>query len=210
MLPLFHAYGLILTLSNLAKGSKLIVISRFSDQLLFQTIEKYKIQSFCATPALLTVLAKSSLLTTYNLKSLLELTVGGSSLDKSTTESLKNTLNVQIRQGYGLTETTAIVAVNPIKLSKPGSIGQIVSSEIFCIIRDLETDKSLGCGLVGELCVFGATVVKGYYKNPEAMKDNFTSDGWLRTGDLAYYDEDNYFYIVGRIKNLIKYKSWQV
>jgi 4-coumarate--CoA ligase len=114
-----------------------------------------------------------------------------------------------IRQGYGLTEIGMLGLAVPVGSEKHGSVGKVVSY-MSCKIRDPETGQSLGPNQNGEVCFKGSTVMKGYYGNEEATKNAFTSDGWLLTGDLAYYDEEEYFFIVGRSKDLIKYKGIQV
>ena len=97
----------------------------------------------------------------------------------------------------------------PIDKNRPGSSGKVVPG-MSCKIRDPETGKTLGTNQVGELCFKGRMVMKGYYDNSKVTKDSFTDDGWLLTGDLAYYDVDGYFFIVDRLKELIKYKAFQV
>lgn len=77
-------------------------------------------------------------------------------------------------------------------------------------IEDLETGESLGPGEEGEVCVKVKHIMLGYVKNPEATSATFDEDGWFHTGDIGYYDEDGYLYIIDRIKDLIKYKSYQV
>lgn len=79
-----------------------------------------------------------------------------------------------------------------------------------CMVRDPESKKVLGPYQVGELCFKGRMITKGYYENEEATRNTFSSDGWLFTGDLGYYDEEYHFYIVDRLKELIKYKGFQV
>lgn len=108
-----------------------------------------------------------------------------------------------------MTETTAGVTINSVNRIKHGSAGNILP-HILCKIRDPETGKSLERNKVGEICVKGSTVMKGYYNNENATKGAFTSDGWLLTGDLGYFDDDGYLFIVGRLKELIKYKGFQV
>lgn len=90
-----------------------------------------------------------------------------------------------------------------------GSCGKVITY-MKCIVRDPETGKSLPPNVVGELCFKGPTVMLGYYKNQKDTKESFTIDGWLRTGDLGYYDNEKYFYIVDRLKEVIKYKGYQV
>lgn len=93
--------------------------------------------------------------------------------------------------------------------SKLGSCGKLMSF-VTCQIRDPETGESLDHHKVGEICLKGPMIMMGYYRNEEATRDTFTENGWLRTGDLAYYDEEHYLYIVDRLKELIKYKGYQV
>lgn len=92
---------------------------------------------------------------------------------------------------------------------RPGSVGKAIVCTIMKI-RDPDTGKSLGPNQAGEICVKGPQVMKGYYNNEQATKETFTSDGWLRTGDIGYYDNEEYFYIIDRLKELIKYNAYQV
>ncbi|GJQ80171.1 hypothetical protein Trydic_g18456, partial [Trypoxylus dichotomus] len=114
-----------------------------------------------------------------------------------------------IRQAYGLTESTFLVTLVPPNDLKTGSCGKVVPG-MSCMVRDPETGRKLGPNKVGELCFKGRMITKGYYGNKEATESTFSSDGWLFTGDLGYYDEDHHFYIVDRLKELIKYKGFQV
>lgn len=113
------------------------------------------------------------------------------------------------RQGYGLTESTLAVTIMDNNDEKPGSCGK-VTPFLSCKVRDPETGKALGPNQIGELCFKGPLIMMGYYKDERATKETFTSDGWLKTGDLGYYDDEKYFYIVDRLKELIKYKGYQV
>jgi 4-coumarate--CoA ligase len=108
-----------------------------------------------------------------------------------------------IRQGYGLTEVTSLGLGIPLGVEKNGSVGKVISY-MSSKIRDPKTGKSLGSNQIGELCFKGPTVMKSYYGNQEATRKAFTSDGWFLTGDLAYYDDEEFFFIVGRLKDLIK------
>ncbi|XP_023312903.1 luciferin 4-monooxygenase-like, partial [Anoplophora glabripennis] len=113
------------------------------------------------------------------------------------------------RQGYGLTEATFAVTIADKENQKPGSCGK-VGTFMTCKVRDPETGKSLGPNQTGELCCKGPFIMMGYYNDEKATRETFTSDGWLKTGDLGYYDEEGNFYIVDRLKELIKYKGYQV
>lgn len=99
--------------------------------------------------------------------------------------------------------------VIPVGEYRPGSSGKLMPY-MTAIIRDTETGKALPPNQVGELCFKGPLLMKGYYGNEQATRESFDKNGWLRTGDLAYYDDDEYFYIVDRLKELIKYKGFQV
>jgi 4-coumarate--CoA ligase len=114
-----------------------------------------------------------------------------------------------VRQAYGLTETTIGVVGMPLGCEKFGSSGKVLPY-MLCKIRNPDTGESLGPNQIGELCFKGPVVMKGYYDNEQATRESFTSDGWLLTGDLAYYDDEEYFYVVDRLKELIKYKGFQV
>jgi 4-coumarate--CoA ligase len=119
-------------------------------------------------------------------------------------------LNIKsVRQAYGLTETTIGVVGMPLGCEKFGSSGKVLPY-MLCKIRNPDTGESLGPNQIGELCFKGPVVMKGYYDNEQATRESFTSDGWLLTGDLAYYDDEEYFYVVDRLKELIKYKGFQV
>jgi len=116
-----------------------------------------------------------------------------------------------VKQGYGLTETSPVTHLNPddpakVKLASVGP--PIPNTE--CRVVDLQTGEDLGPGQLGEILIRGPQVMKGYLNNPEATAAALDSEGWLRTGDVGYVDEDGYFYIVDRIKEMIKYKGWQV
>lgn len=117
---------------------------------------------------------------------------------------------MRIFQAYGLTETTLAVLQSyrkdPIK---SGSSGKIMPT-MMIRIRNPDTGATLGRDQVGEICFKGPLVVPGYYKNYVATKQMFDESGWLLTGDLGYYDDENYFYVVDRLKELIKYKGFQV
>lgn len=114
-----------------------------------------------------------------------------------------------VYQAYGLTETGLAVTIMEKGVIRSGSVGKaIVFTSLK--IRDPETGKSLGPNQVGEICVKGPQVMKGYYNNSQATRETFTSNGWLKTGDLGYYDKEEYFYIVDRLKELIKYNAYQV
>ena len=108
-----------------------------------------------------------------------------------------------------MTETSPVTHMSPIVNNKIGSCGEPVSRTRAKVV-DVNTGEALGPGQEGELCIFGPQVMKGYYNNPKATEEMIDPNGWLHTGDIAVYDEDNQFYIVDRLKELIKVKGLQV
>lgn len=133
----------------------------------------------------------------------------GATLTKDVLEKFRGIFKhkVNIRQGYGMTETTFGILSTSIML-KPGSVGEIVFTAYAKVID--ENGKSLGPNENGEICFKGDRIMNGYVNNPEATKQIVDKDGWLHSGDIGYYDEDKQFYIIDRIKELIKYKAFQV
>lgn len=115
----------------------------------------------------------------------------------------------QVGQGYGLTESTVGLTFTPFDTEKHGSCGKLLP-HLSAVVKDLKTGRNLGPNQTGELCFKGGVIMKGYYKNEAANRETFTKDGYMRTGDVGYYDKDGYFYIVDRLKELIKYKGYQV
>jgi long-subunit acyl-CoA synthetase (AMP-forming) len=163
-----------------------------------------------AVPPLLVFLAKHPLVDNYDLSSLRDVRCGAAPLSIEIQAAVEKKLkNIQIGQGYGMTETTAICAVSPPGAMKVGSAG-VVAPGNECKVVDLVTGKNLKPYQQGELCFRGPLIMKGYKNNPQATAECIDSNGWLHTGDIGHYDEDGHIYIVDRLKELIKYKGFQV
>ncbi|KAK9872491.1 hypothetical protein WA026_017958 [Henosepilachna vigintioctopunctata] len=210
--PFFHAYGLLSTLSALSINKLTVFMTEFDPKVFLQSIQDYKLTRLFLPPAIVVFMAKSALVLQYDLSSIKETLCGAAPLKKSTEEELKRRLNVEeLRQGYGMTETSFAVTINGLGVhsSKPGSAGKVVPYTRIGI-RDLNTGEFAGPNTLGEICIKGELVMKGYCGDPEATKNAFSDDGWLLTGDVGYYDEDGDFYITDRLKELIKYKGFQV
>lgn len=121
-------------------------------------------------------------------------------------------MNAEFFQGYGLTETSPIVTLAPIGLKNYGTIGWPISNIQAKIVGvdDSSKDKGLDTSERGELLIRGPNIMKGYFKNEKATQEMITSDGWLRTGDIAYYDQNGLFYVSDRFKELIKVNAYPV
>ena len=156
------------------------------------------------------LLAKSLVVEKYDLSSVNEIVCGAASLSKDIEEQVmaKFKGNVTIRQGYGMSETTLGVFKSDMKTVRPGSVGSPVQG-IYAKVID-ENGKALRSNQNGELCFKGKRIMKGYINNPEATRETIDANGWLHSGDIGYYDDEFQFYIVDRLKELIKYKAFQV
>lgn len=110
---------------------------------------------------------------------------------------------------YAMAETTCVSTLVPTFTEKSGSVGKVLST-MAVMIRDPDTGENLGPNQTGEICFKGNLVMQGYYGNPSANREIFIEDGWMRTGDLGYFDDDEYLFIVDRLTEIIKYRGYQV
>lgn len=171
-------------------------------------MQKYKIKSIAVVPPILVFLSKSPIVDKFDLSSLLEVGCGAAPLSSEVQQEFQKSFkNVRIRQGYGMTETTLVVTWT-VDTLKSGSVGKVQSGVKAKVID--ENGKSLGPNQKGELCFKGKNMMKGYIGNKKVTKETIDENGWLHTGDIGYYDEDKDFFIVDRMKELIKYKAYQV
>ncbi|EDV29294.1 uncharacterized protein TRIADDRAFT_19929 [Trichoplax adhaerens] len=211
LLPWYHIYGLVvILLSGLRTGAHLISLERFEPELFLGSIQKYKIKYACLVPPLYVFLAKDPLVEKFDLSSLQETICGAAPLDSDLSQSVKERAKISLlRQAYGMTELSPIShLVKRADEKKFGAIGVCAPNTKAKVVD--EDGKSLPQHERGELCIRGPQVMKGYFRNEKATALTIDKDGWLHTGDIAYYDEDGYFYIVDRLKELIKYKGFQV
>ena len=213
LLPFFHIYGMVVNLfSSLYTGSKLITLPKFEPELFLDTISRYKTDVVTLVPPLILFLAKHPIVNNYDLSCIREIMSGAAPLGGDLVESVRARLKCDtIRQGYGLTETSPVTHLVPKSLSKlkPQSIGVPLKS-IEVKVVDIKTGKTLGVSEEGEVWIRGPNVMKGYLNLPEATESCITGDGWFRSGDVGYFDEDGCFYITDRLKELIKVKGLQV
>ncbi|CAB4294752.1 unnamed protein product [Prunus armeniaca] len=218
MVPFFHVYGIAFCLRVLAVGDTLASISgRFDLEAMMRAIELFRITHVAWAPPVAVAVVKSgdgNETGGYDLSSLQVIACGGAPLAKSVIDKLKKRLpNVQLAQGYGLTETTARVfgAVGPEETRVEGANGKLMPNiEAKIVEADSETGIGLPPLMQGEIWVRGPCIMKGYVGDEEATASALDSEGWLKTGDLCYIDNDGYLFFVDRIKELIKYKGYQV
>ncbi|KAJ6647400.1 Luciferin 4-monooxygenase, partial [Pseudolycoriella hygida] len=208
---MFHILGivvLIMTLLQTVRG-KVVMLPKFEEKTFLGCIEQYRCSVAFLVPPLFVFLARYPRIDEYNLSSLKLIFCGAAPLSKELEQSVRNRLNnpnLKISQGYAMTELSSILMQK--KILKAGSVGD-VNTDIYAKVID-ESHNALGPNKVGELCFKGPAMMMGYIGDESATKAIINADGWLHTGDLGYYDDDLQFFIVDRIKELIKFKGYQV
>ncbi|XP_014483111.1 PREDICTED: 4-coumarate--CoA ligase 1-like [Dinoponera quadriceps] len=203
-------YGVLMGFRVIGVHAKKIIVPDNDDvEGFLQFIEKYHVSWFSTDPFILINLIKSELLEKYRLPSLKIILSTGAHLKKEYLEVLQEKLpHVFVNNTYGSTDTSCVCSA-PTRFTKLGSVGY-VSSNVRIKIVDLKTEETLGPNKTGELRVKAITMMQGYHNNPEATKQSFDSDGWLHTGDVAYYDDDGEIFLVDRISDFINFRSINV
>ena len=202
-LPLFHSYGNIIALVLLRSGATLILLKQFQPKTILASITQHKATILPLVPTIYSFLVELYARGGYDVSSLRYCISGGASLPEALLKKVEEELGVTVIEGYGLTETSPVIAVNTMKDgSVPGSVGPVLPNVELEIVDD--SGKPLKQGEVGEIRVRGITVMKGYWNKPGETKETIDSEGWLRTGDLGHLDEKGRLFIsVGRKKDLI-------
>jgi acyl-CoA synthetase (AMP-forming)/AMP-acid ligase II len=212
LLPLFHIYGLVVVLNmGLYSGATIVTMPRFELEPFLQTLQDYDVTLAHLVPPIVLALTKHPAVDNYKLPKLRTIFSGAAPLDESLTRACMERLGCDIRQGYGMTETSPVTHSSPPEKEnvKYGSVG-VPAPNTECKVIDLETGEELGPNQEGEVCVRGPQIMLGYLNRAEATAATIDPDGWLHTGDIGYADADGHFYIVDRAKELIKYKGFQV
>ncbi|GLT74413.1 hypothetical protein SLA2020_462140 [Shorea laevis] len=214
-LPMFHVYGLAaFTVGFLATGSTIVVLSKFEMHDMPSAIEKYSATLVPLVPPILLAMVNGAdrIRRTYDLSSMKTIMCGGAPLSAEMVEGfVEKYPTVTILQGYGLTESTALgSSTNSLEESRRYGAAGLLLSSMEAKIVDPDSGEALGVNCHGELWLRGPSIMKGYFRNADATATTLDSEGWLKTGDLCYIDEDGFIFIVDRLKELIKYKGYQV
>jgi acyl-CoA synthetase (AMP-forming)/AMP-acid ligase II len=212
VLPLFHIYGMVVIMNvGLYVGARIVVMPRFDLESFLKNLQDYGVTLAHVVPPIMLALAQHPSVDKYDLSKLRTLFSGAAPLSEKLARACSERLKCSIRQGYGMTETSPAIHLTPSEPDwlKYGSIGQCVPNTE-CKIVNVETGVPVGYGQEGEICMRGPQMMKGYLNRPEATAATIDADGWLHTGDIGYCDKEGNFFIVDRLKELIKYKGMQV
>ena len=201
-LPLAHVYGLMVSVTGLhaVEPGRSVLMRWFDPAGFVSLVEEHRVQSAALVPSMLQMLLTQPL-EEHDLSCLERVSSGGAPLAVEVAHELERRIpSLEVREGYGCTETTALIAAQPPDERRLGSVGKAVGG-ISIRITDPEGNE-LPPGQDGEICVKGPLVMSGYWNAPEATAQAIR-DGWFHTGDVGHLDEDGYLYVVDRIKDLI-------
>jgi acyl-CoA synthetase (AMP-forming)/AMP-acid ligase II len=182
---------------------------RFDLEQFLQLHQDHGVTRGYVVPPIVLALAKHPLVDQFDLSSLDVVMSGAAPLSAELSEAAAARLDCTLLQGYGLTETSPVTHVSPRERNKPGTVG-VLTPNTEALIVDVATGEPVPAGERGELCIRGPQNMKGYLNDPDATAAMIDDDGWLHTGDIAIVDDEGYFSIVDRVKELIKYKGYQV
>jgi acyl-CoA synthetase (AMP-forming)/AMP-acid ligase II len=213
VLPFFHIYGQTVVLNlGLAKGATIVTMPRFDLDLLLEILERHRVTWLHIAPPVVLAFATAPQLEGRDFSAMKMVISGAAPLDEDLARRAEERVGAPIRQGYGMTELSPVS--NHSRISRAaetplGSVGRLVPNTEARLV-DPESGEDVPEGEQGELWIRGPQVMEGYLQNPEATAETLTEEGWLRTGDIARIDSDGNAYIVDRLKELIKYKGYQV
>ncbi|QCE08802.1 4-coumarate--CoA ligase [Vigna unguiculata] len=216
VLPLFHIYSLnSVLLCGLRSKAAILLMPKFDINALLALIHKHRITVAPVVPPIVLAVAKSPDLANYDLSSIRLFKSGGAPLGKELEDTVRTKFpNARLGQGYGMTEAGPVLTMSLAFAKEPmhvkaGACGTVVRNAEMKIV-DPETSQSLPRNQSGEICIRGDQIMKGYLNDKEATERTIDKDGWLHTGDIGYIDDDDELFIVDRLKELIKYKGFQV
>ena len=210
-LPFFHIYGMTVIMNQgLRAGATIVTMPRFDLDQFLDLIEGHGVTRAYVVPPIALALARHPAVDERDLSSVEIVMSGAAPLGAELAEQVAGRLGCTVIQGYGLTETSPVThLIRPDGENRPGSVGRPLASTE-CRLVDPETGADVEAGERGELWIRGPQVMRGYLGNEEATAATVDADGWLHSGDIATVDADGFFEIVDRLKELIKYKGFQV
>ncbi|MFF9524523.1 4-coumarate--CoA ligase family protein [Streptomyces achromogenes] len=215
VLPFFHIYGLTALMNGpLRKGATVVVLPRFDLETFLAAIERHRITGLYVAPPIVLALAKHPAVGRYDLSSLEYVISAAAPLDARLARACSERLGLPpIGQAYGMTELspgTHVVPLDRLREAPAGTVGRLLPGTEMRIVSLDDPGRDLGPGEPGEILIRGPQVMKGYLGRPDATAALIDPDGWLHTGDVGHTDADGWLFVVDRVKELIKYKGYQV
>ncbi|MFF3347379.1 4-coumarate--CoA ligase family protein [Streptomyces sp. NPDC002779] len=215
VLPFFHVYGLTALMNApLRKGATVVVLPRFELETFLAAIQDHRITDLFVAPPIVLALAKHPLVAQYDLSSLRHIVSAAAPLDAQLAAACSQRLDLPpIGQAYGMTELspgTHVVPLESMREAPPGTVGKLIAGTEMRIVSLDDPGKDLDVGEAGEILIRGPQVMKGYLKRPEDTAAMIDEEGWLHTGDVGRVDAEGWLFVVDRVKELIKYKGFQV
>jgi acyl-CoA synthetase (AMP-forming)/AMP-acid ligase II len=211
-LPFFHIYGLeVVCMLGLWSGATIVVMPKFDLDCYLDLVERHRATMLHVVPPVVVALAKHPSIGRRDFSSIRKLFSGAAPLGADAIQQCTRRIGCVLQQGYGLTETSPATHVTPADPAriKNGSIGRPVANTE-CRVVDPLTGDDARPGQDGEIWLRGPQVMKGYFKRIDDTRHTLDAEGWLHTGDIGHADEDGDFFVVDRLKELIKYKGMQV
>lgn len=214
VLPFFHIYGLTALMNApLRHGATVVVLPRFDLDPFLAAIEKHRINGLYVAPPIVLALAKHPAVARYDLSSLDYILSAAAPLDARLAAACSARLGLPpVRQAYGMTELSPGTHVVPLTAENPppGAVGKLLPSTEMRVVALDDPEKDLDPGAEGEILMRGPQVMKGYLGRPDATAELIDDAGWVHTGDVGRVDADGWLFVVDRVKELIKYKGFQV
>lgn len=214
VLPFFHIYGLTALMNvPLRCGATVVVLPRFDLDQFLGVIQEHRITGLYVAPPIVLALAKHPAVGDYDLSSLAYIVSAAAPLDAELAAACSARLGIPpVRQAYGMTELSPGTHVVPLEAENPppGAVGKLLPSTEMRITSIEDPGTDLGIDADGEILIRGPQVMKGYLGRPEATDAMIDGDGWVHTGDVGRVDADGWLFVVDRVKELIKYKGYQV
>ncbi|MEV8128581.1 4-coumarate--CoA ligase family protein [Streptomyces sp. NPDC085944] len=215
VLPFFHIYGLTALMNApLRLGATVVVLPRFDLEQFLAAIQNHRITSLYVAPPIVLALAKHPLVADYDLSSLKYIVSAAAPLDARLAAACSRRLGLPpVGQAYGMTELspgTHVVPLDAMADAPPGTVGKLIAGTEMRIVSLTDPGKDLPAEESGEILIRGPQIMKGYLGRPDATAAMIDGDGWLHTGDVGHVDGDGWLFVVDRVKELIKYKGFQV
>jgi PAS domain S-box-containing protein len=207
VMPLYHIYGFNVVMNlTLSVGATLVLLERFEVQSFLETLESYGVTTAFLVPPLVRTLALHPLVDRYDLSRLRHVLSAAAPLPEHAAVRCAERIRCEVKQGYGLTETSPSTHYTPRGRAKLNAVGVALPNTEWRIV-DVVARRDLAVGEIGEVWVRGPQVMKGYVNDPDATRRVIDGEGWLHTGDIGYADGDGYLYVLDRAKDQLKFRG---